>query len=213
MGKTAKLPEFNGLTRRQKAIILPVFIIVGTAAVVLAVTAIILAPKADLGSRNGVGADGFQAYVEKGTNLGVGNTVTKDEVIAALGDKAKSVGNADVSNVFYYNGDRKQTLSFDFTRADGSLASLYIDLTVFKSSASLNQQHIYVGTGKANPINGLAAYYRIAQTIGSDREYQLMVVNGTKVYRFVIDQPVENITINEVSAVASLIKLAQKANL
>lgn len=214
MGKKKK-PSFQikPLTAKQKAVVLPAMFIICSIVVIIAIFAIIVMPSINNNSRRGVAANGFSAYEETGTDLGISKAVTKDNVIAALGDKAKSVKDANTTNVFNYNGDRSQTVSFDFTRADGQKASLYIDLTQFKSSASMDSQHILAETSLARIINGHSAYYMHAQTLGSVREYRLLVINDLKAYKFVIDQPINNITINEVSAVAALIKLAEKAQL
>lgn len=204
--------ERTPLTKRQRAALLFVMVIVGTLAIVAAVIAIIAIPRVDT-SQRGVGANGFRAYVDKGADLGIGKVVSKDDVVAVLGTKARSVEDADVSTVFNLNGDRGQTVTFDFTRADGKSASLYVDVMQFKSSASLKAARIYTETAKAGSVQNLQAYYMHAQTLGSLREYRLMVVNDLKAYKFVIDQPSNNITISEVSAVAALLKLAQKAHL
>lgn len=214
MGKKKKLSfQLKPLTNKQKAVVLPVMFIISGIAVIIAIFTIIVMPSINNGAQRGVGADGFSAYEERGTTLGVENTVTKADVVAVLGNKARSVGDAKTSNVFNYNGDRIQTVSFDFVRADGKKASLYVDLTQFKSSNSRDNQHIFAETSLAKIFNGRSAYYMHAQTLGSVREYRLLVVNDLKAYKFVIDQPVNNITIGEVSAVASLLKLAEKAQL
>ena len=215
MGKKGKRLNFQmkPLTTKQKAIVLPAMVVVGGIAVAGAIFAIILMPIIDDGSKRGVAANGFSAFVEENTDLGAGKLVTKGDVVSALGKKAKSVSNVSVSKVFNYNGDRSQTATFSFVRADGKYASLYIDMTEFKSQDSMNAESIFTKTALARVINGHSTYYMHAQTIGSVREYRLLAVNGLKAYKFVIDQPVNNIAINEVASVASLITLAQKAKL
>lgn len=187
-------------------------VVIGASVVVAAVVATIIMPPNPY-SKPGIGADGFQAFMEKDTDLGIGSVVSKDEVVAVLGKNAKSVENVSVSGVFNYNGDRGQTATYKFVRADGRQASLYVDVMVFKSSNSMDDANIYVGTGEAKVVNGHQAYYMHAQTLGITREYRVMVVNGLKAYKFVIDQPFDDITINEVSSVAALLKLAQNAKL
>ncbi|MDB5183930.1 MAG: hypothetical protein JWO07_611 [Candidatus Saccharibacteria bacterium] len=205
--------QMKQLTKRQRAIVLPVMVAIGTTVVVLAILTIVVFPTITRNAQRGVAANGFSAYLEKGTDLGAGKIVQKSDVVAALGNKAKSVSDVDVSGVFNYNGDRGQTATYNFVRSDGVKASLYIDMTAFKSTQSMDDQQILAETGLAQIINGHSAYYMHAQTIGGSREYRLVVINDIKAYKFVIDQPLENIKINEVSAVASLIKLAQKAAL
>lgn len=214
MAKKAKRKKpAKGLSKRGRLIVLPVMGIIGVGAIILAVMTIIVMPKAHNASQYGVGANGFRAYVEDGTSLGIANVISKDQVVQDLGDKAKSVSDVSSSKVMNLNGDRGQTATFDFIRKDGVKSSLYADMMLFKNTASLESARITAGTGTAGTINGFPAYYMHAQTLGSDREYRLMVVNGLKVYKFVIVQPFRNITISEVSAVASLKKLATKANL
>ena len=214
MGKKKKLSfQLKPLTDKQKAVVLPAMFIISGIAVIIAIFAIIVMPSLNHGARRGVAANGFSAYEEQGTTLGVDKTVTKDDVVAALGNKAKSVSDAKTTNVFNYGGDRSQTVSFDFVRADGKKASLYVDLTQFKSSTSRDNQHIFAETALARIINGNSTYYMHAQTLGSVREYRLLVAKDLNAYKFVIDQPARNITISEVSAAASLMKLIEKAKL
>ena len=195
-------------------VIVPILGFVAIGAVVLAVLSILAMPKSNPGEQRGVGANGFRAYEEKGTTLGMNDTVSKDDVVWALGKKAKSVGDPQTSNVFNLDGNRGQTLTFDLVRADGGKASLYVDLMLFKNVHEFNQAKVLASTVKeAGKIGGHPGYYMVAQTLGSDREYRLMVVNGLKVYKFVLVQPYRSITINEVGALASLKKLAGKADL
>ncbi len=178
----------------------------------LAVMSILASPKTNTSER-GVGANGFHAFVDEGADLGIGEVVSKDDVKAALGDKAKSVSEPKVSKVFNMNGDRSQTVSFDFVRADGKKAELYVDVMQFKDTSSMNSARIYAQTAKAGPVNGHEAYYMHAHTFGSMREYRLMAVNDLKAYKFVIGQTSSDITISEVSAVAALLRLAKEAKL
>lgn len=201
------------LTKRQKALILPIMVVIGAGAVILAVLAIIVIPPATKTSPRGVAANGFYAYAEQDSDLGVGKVVTKSGVEAALGTKAKSVSDVNVSRVFNYDGDRSQTATFGFVRADGQIASLYVDVTLFQDNTHMKNQNIYASTKQTQSINGHPAYYMHAQTLGSVREYRLLVVNGLKAYKFVIDQSYTNISISEATALASLIKLARSANL
>jgi hypothetical protein len=204
--------QYKTLTKKQRAVVLPAMIIVGAAAVVLAVWTISIIPKAK-NPDYGVAANGFTAFIEQGTDLGVGKVVSKDQVATALGNKAKKITSTDISHVFNYDGDRSQTATYNFVRADGLPSSLYIDLVVFKDQSTMTNEDIFGDTELARVINGHSAYYMHAQTLGALREYRLLVVNGLKAYKFVIDQPLSDIKINEVAAVASLIKLAQVAKL
>ena len=210
-----KRPRFHyrTLTKRQKAIVLPVMVIICAVAVGLAVWTAVAPPSKDSDNERGVGADGFTAYVEKGTSLGVGSVATRANVAAALGSKAKSVSNADVSSVFNYDGDRGQTLTYNFVRKDNVQASLYIDMTVFQNAQAMSGEDIFADTAPAKVINGHQSYYMHAQTLGAVREYRLLVVNGLKAYKFVIDQPLGDVTLSEVSSLAALVTLAQKAKL
>ncbi len=204
--------QYKPLTNGQKAVVLPVMIVIAAIAVGVGVWAVIVAPPAQ-NPENGVSANGFSASIEKGTDLGVGKIVSRNQVATALGNKAQKVTSSDVSSVFNYDGDRGQTATYNFVRADGLPSSLYIDLTIFKNQTTMDSENIYAGTELARIINGHSAYYMHAQTLGTLREYRLLVVNGLKAYKFVIDQPVNDIKIDEVAAVASLIKLAQVAKL
>jgi hypothetical protein len=213
MGNKRQKFEFKTLTKRQRMIVLPIMVIVGVGLLYLVIVGIIKSPIFTTPDQRGVAANGFTAYPEEGTDLGVGKAVSRDSVVAALGNKAKSVSDPSVSKVFNFDGDRSQTVTFNFVRADGKKASLYIDMTQFKSSQSMDGQHILAGTALAQIIQGHSAYYMHAQTLSGLREYRIAVINDLTAYKFVIDQPESNITIKEISAVAALINLAQKAQL
>lgn len=200
------------LDPRVRFIVLPVLALVAVGAIVFAVITIANIPQPQ-GAQRGVGANGFRAFEEKDADLGVGKLVTREAIVEALDTKAKSVEDASVSTVINIDGNRGQTATYDFVKANGKPASIYIDITVFKSIAALDSAYIYTGTAKTDPINSNPAYYMHAQTIGSDREYRLMIVKAAKVYKFVLTQSSRDITINEVGAVATLKKIAEKSNL
>jgi hypothetical protein len=203
--------QMRPLSMKQKAVVLPAMVVVGGAAVGLAVWSVVTTPLFNDGVQKAVAANGFTVYVEKNTDLGVGKIVSKDSVSNVLGGKAKSVNSPAVSSVFNYNGDRSQTSTFNFVRSDNQNASVYVDMTQYKDQAAMSAQHILATTAKAPSINSKNAYYMYAQTLGTVREYRLLVVDGLKAYKFVMDQPYRNITINEVAALSSLIKIANKA--
>lgn len=211
--KLKKRKSSEGLSPRARMVLLAALTIVGGGAIAIAIISIVIVPLVNPGSQRGVGANGFQAFVEDGGNLNIANTVSKQEVVDALGDKAKSVSDAQVSKVFNIDGTRGQTVTYDFVRANGLKASLYIDLMYFSNLQTLESTGVTASTGDAGRVNGHQAYYMHAQTFGSEREYRLMIINGLKVYKFVISQPYRTISINEVSALATLKKLAAKAEL
>lgn len=197
---------------RIKYAAIPVLALIAVGAIVIAIMVIMNMPKPE-GAQRGVGANGFRAYEEKDGDLGIGKVVSRDEVADALGAKARSVDDVDVSSVFNINGTRGQTATFPITKANGKPASVYVDVMVFKNSVALDEANIYSYTAKTDPINTHPTYYMHALTLGSDREYRLMVVNGIKVYKFVLTQPYRDITINEAMAVATLKKIAAKSDL
>lgn len=197
----------------MQKVVLPIFLLIGAGAIILTVLSIIFMLRPESSAQMGVGADGFRAFVEENGDLGVKSVVNKDQVVAALGDKAKSVGDADISKVFNLNGDRSQTITFPFVRSDGKKAALYIDTKLYQNLQAQEDDHIYAATLNGGTANGHPVYYKHAQTVGSDREYHLVVVNGLKAYRFVIAQPGKNMLINEVAALAALKRLAAEAKL
>ena len=202
------------MSRKKQMIILIIFCILGAGTIVVTAISITLIPKDTTSvAKRGIGADGFQAHIEDGANLGVGLIVSKNQTITALGNNAKSVGEAQLSKVFNYNGNLGQTVTFPFVRADGVASSLYIDKKTYKDIKALNDDHIYIATMSAGEINDLPLYYRHAQTIGNYREYHLMLVDGLTIYRFVIAQPDDNIYMSEVNSLATLKKLARVATL
>jgi hypothetical protein len=213
MGKTKKTHKkaFQGLSKRTRLFVLPLMIFISLGAIILAVLTILVMPRVNPGAQRGVGADGFQAYVEAQSDMGIGNVVDKAVVTKALSGEAKSVDDVQVSKVMNLNGTRGQTATFPFTRMDGAQASVYVDLMFFKNQETLDTANITAATIKINAIHGHPAYLMHAQTIGSDREYRLMVVNGLQAYKFVMTQPVGDIKINEVTALAIMQKIAESA--
>lgn len=208
-----RLPRIKDSRKLLLTIIVPIMGIIAAAAVILAIFSIITMPKSGEGAQRGVGADGFSAYEEKGTTLGIDKVVSRDDVVAVLGKKAKSVGDQQVSNVFNLDDNRGQTLTYSFVRPDDKEVSLYVDVMLFKNMNVLEAANIYAGTASAGNVGAHPAYFMRAQTMGSDREYRLMVVNGLKVYKFVMVQPYRSITMSEVVAVSILKQLAEKAEL
>jgi hypothetical protein len=203
----------NGVSPKARAVILPILVLIAAAAVIIGALVIIFVPKVNPITQRGVGANGFQAFLEPNGSLGVGDLVSKADVESALGNKSKVVSNAKLSKVFNIAGTRSQTATWSFVRADGVKASLYIDMVVFKNQPAFDNAYVTTGTLKAGTISDLPAYYMHAQTMGSDREYRLEIVKGLTVYKFVVAQPVRNITISEVAALASAKRLALKADL
>ena len=199
-----------GLSRQKRAAILSAMIVVGAIVVILAIIAIIVTPKVNPGAQRGVGASGFQAFTEENSDLGMGTIVSKEDVAAALGDKAKVVSKVEVSKVINIDGSRGQTATYNFVRSDGARSNIYIDLMIFKNQPTFDSANVTMNTIKGGTINGLQVYYLHAQTLGSEREYRLMVTKGINVYKFVFVQPLRNITISEVAALATLKKLAAK---
>lgn len=200
--------------RNAQIMVLASFSLIAVAAISLTLWSIVSSTKdTKPGLQNGVGADGFQAFVEEKSNLGIELVVSKKQVVTALGRHAKSVYDGVKEKPFNLNGNRGQTITFYFVREDGVKSSLYVDKRMYKTAQALNDDRVYDATLKGGTAGGHPLYYRAAQTIGTDREYHLMVVNGTTVYRFVIAQPFTNITITEVPALAVLKKLAQEASL
>lgn len=197
------------ITTAQKMLIIPAMVIVGTGAVVWSVWTVL--NRASTENTNNVA--GTNAFIEEDADLGVAKVITKQDVADALGKRAKSVKDVDVSKVFNYNGNRGQTATYVFTRDDGIESSIYVDTMQFKSKAELKGARIYTSTGDAGKINNHPAYYLVAQTLGAIREYRLMIVDDLKIYKFVMEQPVSNISIGETTAVAALLRVARKANL
>lgn len=205
----------NKIDGDRKILLAVAFWAIGGGVVVLTIILISTALQRQLkpGIQSGVGADGFRVFIEDKSDLGVGNLASKDQVVVALGKYAKSVGDAQISKVFNQNGIQRQQLTFDFKRADGNQASLFIDQVFYGNEAAIKNDNAYVGTLEAGKINNYPLYYRRALSIGKYREYSMMLVSGATVYRFVISQPGSNITIQEPDAIEVLKKLALGAKL
>lgn len=200
------------LTRRARMVILPSFLLIATGAVIISVLAIAVTPRTKPASQYGVGANGFEAFVEQDGDMGMAKFVAKKDVVSSLGKNAKVVADASLSKIMNIDGNRGQTATYDFVRADGERASVYADVLFFKNKSELDGAAVTTNTLQTGDIRGHKAYYMHAQTLSSDREYRLMVISGLKVYKFVLVQPYRNITISEVSAMAVLKRMAAKAN-
>lgn len=207
--------ESSRFNKKRQRLLAPLFFLIGTGIVVATIFLIAGAVQRQVtpGIQNGVGADGFQVGVDEKDDLLVKSLVSKDQVVAALGDKAKSVSDAEVSKVFDFNGIRGQTLTYNFVRSDGATASVYIDKKVFKSEKSLTEENVYGSSLKLGTINNFPVYAKHAQTIAGNREYHTIIVNGKIVYRFVFSQPARNITVSEMNAIAVLNRIASGAKL
>ncbi len=205
-----KLPKT--LNRRAQFVALPVMAAISLGVIALAVIIVVLMPTVRDDQR-GIGANGFSAFPESNADLGIGSVVTKDDVVDVLGKKAKRVGSVDVTEVFNLNGIRSQMVTYDFVRTDDVSASIYIDLKMFPNSTTLEKANILKGTIEAGKVGDYDAYFMRALTFGKKREYYLLLTKGLNAYVFAFVQPSRDILFNEVSAVATLKRLAQKANL
>ncbi|MCA9324816.1 hypothetical protein KDA23_01970, partial [Candidatus Saccharibacteria bacterium] len=175
--------EIQGhMTRRTRAVVLLAMTIVGIGAIALAVWTIIIMPRTNPGAQRGVSASGFTAFVEQDSDLGMGTVVKKEDVKSVLGNKSKSVSDVVVSKVMNLDGNRGQTATYPFVRADGKKASVYVDVMLFKNQAALDAANVTKNTLKGGMIGDLPAYYLHALTLGSDREYRLLVIKGLNVY-------------------------------
>ena len=201
------------MSRRTRAVILLAMTAVGAGAIALAVWAIIIMPRINPGAQRGVGASGFTAFVEPDSDLGMGTVVRKEDVEEVLGSKAKTVGDVVVSKVMNLDGNRGQTATYSFVRSDGRKASVYVDVMLFKNQPTFDAADVTKNTLKGGTVGDLPVYYMHALTLGSEREYRLLVVKGLNVYKFVLVQPYRNITITEVAALAAMKKLAAKAEI
>ncbi len=205
-----KLPRV--LSRRVQFVALPVMVAISLGVIALAVIVVVLMPTVRDDQR-GIGANGFSAFPEKGTDLGIDKVVTKSDVVDVLGEKAKRVSDADVTDVFNLAGIRSQMVTYDFVRTDDVSASIYIDLKTFPNSTTLEKANILKGTAEAGKVGDYDAYFMRAFTFGKKREYYLLLTKGLNAYVFAFVQPSRDILFSEVSAVATLKRLAQKADL
>lgn len=209
-----KVKPAVAMSKNARIAALAAFTLVSIGAISLSVWTIVTSmDDSKPGQQYGVGADGFRAYIDNKVNLDVDKVVTKKQVESVLKNLAKSVDNGKIVAAFNLNGNLGQTVTFPFVRNDGIKSSLYIDKRVYKDQKALDNDHIYDLTMKSGTAKGYTIYFRAAQTISNDREYSLMVVNGTTAYRFVIAQPLDNISITEVTALVALKNLAQQSNL
>ena len=212
MTEDTKNDKPRRVSKRTQLIVLPVMALIAAAAVLIAIVLIIAFPSYDP-KQQGVGANGFRsALIEQGADLGASKLVTKDLVAEALGSKAKSVSDAESSKVLNLNGIRSQSVKYDFVREDGKSAVLYADIVQFNNSVVMDSQNILKASQKAGDVQGKSAYFLHAQTLGQEREHRMIVIDGLTVYKYVISQPVRKVTIPEVSSLAVLKNIAQKAN-
>ena len=189
-------------------------VLIGSGALTLAAVLILRLPAFDSsGTGYGVSSGGYTIRVEGKSDIGVAKVATKDDVTRALGANAQSVNDPQLGSAVNFNSSRGQTLTYDFTDKNGHRAHIYVDMTIFDNQSALNALNISSGTTKAQAINGHAAYYMQPWTLGSEHQDRLLVVNGLKMYKFIMSQSSENLSMDSVAARATLIRLAQKAQL
>lgn len=211
--RPSKLVLGEDMDPKVRVAILMLLIAVGAGAILTSIYTIVIMPRFNPGLQRGVSASGFSVFVEENGDLGMKDIVDKTDVESALGKKAKVVSNVEISKVLNFDDNRGQTATFRFVRPDGIKASVYIDVMHFKSTPALEDASVTTNTVKAGTVNGNQAYYLHAQTLGSEREYRLLVVRGLRVYKFVMVQPSRNVTIDEVASMAVMKKIAAKARL
>lgn len=189
--------------------------IVLLAAVALLSIAVILyfSPLRTPGAKNGVGANGFSVFEIKGANLGIADVAKKDIVVKELGSYVKSVDDVESSGVLNFNGNKGQTATYYIETKDGTQGSVYVDLLEYKSDAALKADNLTKGTADGGKVQDLPVRYMHAATIANEREYALLITKGLKSYKFAMTQPFRNITINEVTALGLLKKIAEKSSL
>lgn len=193
---------------RKKAVLLLIVLIAVGAIVVFTW----VLPKYN-GAKSGVGADGFSVYEMKGADLGVANSVSKEDVQRILGDQVKSVSDVKKSGVINLNGAKGQTATFPIVTKGDQQASFYVDVLEYKNVAALEDSGVTKGTVSAGKINDSPAYYMKSNKLGDQRETTLLVSKGPKSYKFVIAQPRQNITISEAEGLEKLIEIAKTAKL
>lgn len=201
------------LSKQQQKVVLPVFVAVGLFVAIATTGYVAYSINVASNKGNATSGLGFKAFVEDGTTLDADKIVTSDKVANEFKGKVSDVSKVDLSKVFNYNGTRGQTASYYTVRNDGRSATVYVDKMVFKNQSDMDSQNIFSGTVRAKEVNGLQTYFMHAETVGMAREYRLMVVDGLTAYKFVFSQPATDITVNEVSAMASLMKLVGSSSL
>lgn len=196
-------------TRSPKQIVLGVAIVAALGA--LAVMVVVL-PK-NQGSQPGVGADGYSVFEKKGADIGVVSVSEKSVVVAALGDRAKTVDDVTKSGVISLNGNLGQTATYTFTTPTGTKSYIDIDILKYQSQAAMDSDDLEKGTGSAGKVNNMDVRYLPAKTIGSEREYALLVSKDLKSYKFSMMQPSSKAEIREYKAWDILKAIIAKSDL
>lgn len=196
-------------SRNPKQIVLGAAIVAALGA--LAVMVLVL-PK-NQGSQTGVGADGYSVFEKKGADIGVTGIADKKVVVDALGNRAKSVDDVTKSGVISLNGNLGQTATYTFTTPTGTKSYIDIDLLKYQSKAAMDSDSLEKGTGSAGTVNGMEVRYLPAKTIGSEREYALLVAKDLKSYKFSMMQPSGKAEIREYKAWDILKAIIAKSSL
>lgn len=191
-----------------------------TAIVILAIVALIcitaivyFSPLRNPGAKTGVGANGFSVFEIKGANLGIADVAKKDLVVKELGDLVKSVDDVQSSGVLSFNGNKGQTATYYIQTKAGTQGSVYVDVMEYKSQAAIKADDLDKGTADGGKAQNLPVRFMHAATIANEREYALLITKGTKSYKFAMTQPYQNITIDEVTALNTLKRIAEKSSL
>lgn len=191
-----------------------------TAILLLAVVALVcitgivyFSPLRSPGTKNGVGANGFSVFEIKGANLGIADVSKKDVVVKELGDLVKSVDDVESSGVLSFNGNKGQTATYYIETKAGTQGSVYVDVMEYKNEAALKADDLDRGTADGGKVQNLPVRYMHASTIANEREYSLLITKGLKSYKFAMTQPYQKVTIDEVTALNALKRIAEKSNL
>jgi len=191
-----------------------------TAIALLAIVALIcitgivyFSPLRSSGAKTGVGANGFSVFEVKGADLGIANVSKKDVVVKELGDLVKSVNDVESSGVISMNGNKGQTATYYLKTKADTYGSVYVDVMEYKNESALKADDLDRRTADGGKVQGLAVRYMHARTIANEREYALLITKGLKSYKFAMTQPYQKITIDEVTALSTLKRIAEKSSL
>lgn len=157
-------------------------------------------------------ANGY-VFEVKGADLGIDKVVSKQEVTEELSGNAKAVDAVEKSGVLSFYGNKGQTATYNFSTVSGGRASMYVDVMTYQSQEAYDEARVFAGTGSAGKVNNMEVRFLPGITLGSDREYALLVTKDLKSYKFAITQSSQKIEINEQVAQEILKKLIAKADL
>jgi len=148
-------------------------------------------------------------------DLGLCDLVETDVIKSSIGSTADNLTGPNNTGVTGLgDGDKGQTCVYPFVSGGSVTNSFYTDLAVYSQETfKLVSDFTANGNITVSGLGDRASFEASESTVINTTEFSLTVVQGTKVYKFVISQPEAEVTISATDAQTALTAIAMSANL